>query len=88
MTGICGYTLVFTSHELYLAEHQPFDPDTAARENNVDMISRTIMIEQYPERLCVRDTDGGKDVESRIQDLQQLLAAYRRGVIRTPSRME
>ena len=88
VTGICGYTLVFTSHELYLAEHQPFDPDTAARENNVDMISRTIMIEQYPDRLCVRDTDGGKDVESRIRDLQQLLSAYRSGMIRTPDRME
>ena len=87
VTGICGYTLVFTSHALYLAEHQPFDPDACGKQN-VDMISRTIMIEQYPDRLCVRDTDGGKDVESRIQDLQQLLAAYRRGVIRTPSRME
>ena len=88
VTGICGYTLVFTSHALYLAEHQPFDPDTAARENNVDMISRTIMIEQYPDRLRVAETDGGKEVEGRIQDLQQLLAAYRRGVIRTPDRME
>ena len=48
VTGICGYTLVFSSHEMYLAEHQQFE---------------------------------------RITDLQQLLAAYRSGLIRTPDRM-
>ncbi len=86
VTGICGYTLVFTSHALYLAEHQPFDPDTAGRRD-VDMISRRIMIEQYPDRLRVRQTDGGKDIEKRIEELQQLLKAYRNGIIRTPDRM-
>ena len=88
VTGICGYTLVFTSHELYLAEHQQFDIDSVGQQQNGDMISRTIMIEQYPDRLCVRDTDGGADVISRIHDLEQLLAAYRSGIIRTPTRME
>jgi fructose-1,6-bisphosphatase-3 len=86
VTGICGYTLVFTSHALYLAEHQPFDPDTAGRRD-VDMISRRIMIEQYPDRLRVRQTDGGKDIEKRIEELQQLPKAYRNGIIRTPDRM-
>ena len=86
VTGICGYTLVFSSHEMYLAEHQQFDIETIGKQN-VDMISRTIMIEQYPDRLTVRNTDGGRDVEERITDLQQLLAAYRSGLIRTPDRM-
>ena len=85
-TGICGYTLVFSSHELYLAEHQQFDIEKIGTQN-VDMISRMTMIEQYPDRLCVRDTDGGKEVMERIADLQQLLAAYRSGLIRTPDRM-
>ena len=86
VTGICGYTLVFTSHALYLAEHQPFDPDACGKQN-VDMISRTIMIEKYPDRLQVWETDGGKDVQERIDDLQQLLDAYRTGLIRTPNPM-
>ena len=86
VTGICGFTLVFSSHELYLAEHQQFDIEKVGTQN-VDMISRVTMIEQYPDRLCVRDTDGGKEVLGRIADLQQLLAAYRSGVIRTPDRM-
>ena len=86
VTGICGYTLVFSSHELYLAEHQQFDIEKVGHQN-VDMISRTMMIQQYPDRLCVRDTDGGMEVEDRVRDLQQLLAAYRSGLIRTPDRM-
>lgn len=87
VTGICGYTLVCNSHVMYLAEHQPFDPDTAARQN-ADMISRTILVEKYPDRLRVRDTDGGRDVEARIDDLKMLLEAYRSGEIRSPARME
>lgn len=86
VTGICGFTLVFSSHALYLAEHQQFDIEKVSRQN-VDMISRTIMIEQYPDRLCVRDTDGGRDVEDRIKDLRQLLEAYRSGLIRPANRM-
>ena len=88
VTGICGYTLVANSHVMYLAEHQPFDVSVVGRHNSVDMISRTIMIEQYPQRLLVRDTDGGRDVEERIAELQQLLEAYRSGILRTPTRME
>ena len=86
VTGICGYTLVFSSHEMYLAEHQPFDVE-AVNKQNVDMISRTIMIEQYPDRLRVRDTDGGTEVQERIADLEKLLSAYRNGIVRSPDRM-
>ena len=70
VTGICGYTRwCIPRTSLYLAEHQPFDPDTAARES-ADVLSRTIMIEQYPDRLRVRDTDGGADVGGGIADLK------------------
>ncbi len=84
VTGICGFTLVFNSHMLYLAEHQPFDPSTAARKN-ADMISRLTTIEQYPEQLRVKDTDGGREVEERIADLRKLLSAYRKGIIKPPA---
>ncbi len=70
---------------MYLAEHQPFDPDTAFKRQT-DMLSRKIMIEQFPERLRVKDTDGGKALEQRIHDLIQLLCAYRSGVVRSPER--
>lgn len=86
-TGFCGYTLVFNSTILYLAEHQPFDPDEVNPHTD-DMISRIIPIERYEDRLLVSDTDGGADVQGRIDDLTQLLEAYRTGTIRPPYRMQ
>ncbi|MBR4578125.1 MAG: fructose-1,6-bisphosphatase [Oscillospiraceae bacterium] len=83
VTGICGYTLVFNSHHMYLAEHQPFDPAVAIKQQT-DMLSRKIMIEQFPERLRVKDTDGGRELEQRVRDLNQLLCAYRSGTVRAP----
>ncbi len=84
VTGICGFTLVFNSTTLYLAEHQPFDPAAVTRDCE-DMFSRVTTIEQYPERLRVKDTDGGREVEQRISDLKMLLAAYRQGIVKPPA---
>ena len=83
VTGICGYTLVSNSQMLYLAEHQPFDPSTAARSNE-DMNSRITVVEQYPERRRVYETDGGRELEERIADLRLPLEAYRSGELRPP----
>ena len=83
MTGICGFTLVANSEMLYLAEHQPFDPNDVTRTGD-DMFSRITTLEQYPERLRVKDTDGGEELRGRIADLERLLDAYRRGLIKPP----
>lgn len=84
VTGICGFTLVANSQMLYLAEHQPFDPTMVTRDS-ADMFSRVTTIEQYPERLRVKHTDGGRDVVNRIEDLKRLLEAYREGIIKPPT---
>jgi len=84
VTGICGFTLVANSQTLYLAEHQPFDP-TKVTAVSADMFSRVTTIEQYPERLRVKHTDGGRDVVNRIEDLKRLLEAYREGIIKPPT---
>ena len=83
VTGICGFTLVANSEMLYLAEHQPFDPNDVTRTGD-DMFSRITTLEQYPERLRVKDTDGGEELRGRIADLERLLDAYRRGLIKPP----
>lgn len=81
VTGIGGYTLVFNSHQLYLAEHQPFDPEIAVT-SNTDMVSRMVPVEEFPQRIRIRDTDEGKLLQERIDELQRLLAEYRRGGIK------
>ena len=80
-TGIAGYTLVFDSHGLMLAAHRPFESTQKAVEEGLDMESTLEVLEQGPARLRVKDTDLGRDYQQQIEALQQLLSAYRGGII-------
>ena len=74
-TGIAGYTLIYNSHHLALAEHKPFDP---TRENT----PRVSIVEKMPRRIMVGDTDKGEELTERIEDLKELVNAYREGVLK------
>ncbi|MCR4903764.1 MAG: fructose-1,6-bisphosphatase [Butyrivibrio sp.] len=74
-TGIAGYTLIFNSKHLALAEHKPFDPN---RENTPEIK----VVEKMKERILVKDTDNGKELLSQIDDLKDLLDAYQNGLIK------
>ena len=82
VTGIAGYTLVSNSHEMHLSEHEPFTTIEDAVCNNTDMQSRIIPVKSYPVRLKIADTDNGKEITSKIEDLKMLLEAYRTGEIK------
>ncbi len=81
-TGIGGYTLVYNSYGLKLVQHEPFESKQKAIEQGIDIISEAKVVEYVDKRILVRDTDNGKRLQEQIEDLQQLLAAYRRGEIR------
>ncbi len=81
-TGIGGYTLTFNSYGLKLVQHEPFTTKQNAIEKGVDIISMTRVVENAEKRLLVRDTDMGKELAMQIDDLRQLVDAYRRGAIR------
>ena len=70
-TGIAGYTLIYDSHSLRLAEHTPGE-----RTPTVSVV------EKMPRRVNVADTDTGAEIARRIDDLSALLAAYRSGEIK------
>lgn len=74
-TGIAGYTLIFNSHHLALAEHKPFDPE---RERT----PKVCIVEKMQKRITVADTDEGKELACRIEDLKELLKAYRSGLLK------
>ena len=79
-TGIAGYTLIFNSHSLTLAEHRPFQPATA---NSVAQTNtKTRVVETMPHRILMAETDEGKAVQARISALKALLHCYRDGTIR------
>lgn len=80
-TGIAGYTLIYNSHGLVLAAHEPFESKEAAIATESDIHSRSTIIKQVAERKLVRDTDNGKVLKETIKDLEMLLEAYRSGRI-------
>ena len=81
VTGIAGYTLVYNSHQMYLSEHEPFTTAEETVRNNSDMESKLIPFKTFPERIKIADTDDGRDISARIEDLELLLEAYRAGAV-------
>ena len=82
VTGIAGYTLVFSSHELSLVAHQPFESTASAISSEQDIRSVQSPVKQMPRRLLIADTDEGDMLRGRIEDLMSLIGAYRSGVIK------
>ncbi len=81
-TGIAGYTLIYNSHGLLLVSHEPFESTENAILQERDIFSSTVALQYSKERIRVKDTDIGKDIQRRINDLQKLLFAYRSGMIK------
>ena len=75
-TGIAGYTLIYDSHSLSLAEHKPYDKEKGGETPKIQIV------EKLPRRYDVSDTDNGKELQTQIDDLKLLLGAYRRGEIK------
>ena len=81
-TGIAGYTLIYNSYGLRLVQHESFESTQIAIEQGKDIISETKVVEFMEKRKLVRDTDMGKQLMDQIDDLKQLLTAFRRGLVR------
>ena len=82
VTGIAGYTLIFTSHEVNLVAHQPFVSKAAAISDEQDIHSKQSVVRTMPKRLLIEDTDEGIVLQERISDLMRLIAAYRSGTLK------
>ena len=80
-TGIAGYTLIFNSHGMRLKSHQPFSGMEAALSENLDIDSQSQQVATLYKRLMVADTDTGEMLKEQIADLEDLLTAYREGLI-------
>ncbi len=81
-TGIAGYTLIYNSHGIQLVEHESFESREQAVISGSDINNRTLLQDFSDKRLRIRDTDIGKKLLEQIQDLKQLLQAYRNGTLR------
>ena len=80
-TGIAGYTLIANSHGMRLMSHQPFTSLRDAQETGRDIHSQSFEFATYPNQLFVQDTDLGRRLRERADDLLTLLTACRQGLI-------
>lgn len=82
-TGIAGYTLVYHSRGMVLVQHEPFSSVQEVVRLGTDIRSTTELVELAQNRLRVRDTDIGKELQAQIDELRELLYAYRNGLIKS-----
>ena len=80
-TGIAGYTLVYHSRGFQLVQHEPFMSASDAIQKGTDIKSTTQLVELSAHRMLVADTDKGDELRSQVNDLRQLLYAYRHGIL-------
>lgn len=85
-TGIAGYTLVYHSRGFQLVQHEPFTSTEDAILRGKDIKSTTQIVEMSSHRMLVADTDKGQELRGQVDDLEELLFAYRHGFINESER--
>lgn len=79
-TGIAGYTLIYNSRTLNLAEHHTYDiHDETALYKRTPKVS---IIEVMKPRVTVGNTDTGKELSEQVDELNELIQAYRSGLLK------
>lgn len=80
-TGIAGYTFIFNSRFMALAEHKPYEP---LQEDGTQVFHRPKLrvVETLKNRMTVRETDDGRELELQVEQLRALVDEYRKGNIK------
>ncbi len=73
--------MIYNSHGMRLVAHQPFEGFENAIEKNTDIHSSSDIFETLQTRMKVMDTDIGKNIKDKIEDLNMLVSAYQMGLI-------
>ena len=80
-SGIAGYTLIYNSRHYRIVSHQPFAGKWNAVHKNDDIASDSVIFEKMEKRMRVSQTDEGTELQTRVDDLLELLEAYRTGAV-------
>ncbi|MEG0919719.1 MAG: fructose-1,6-bisphosphatase [Anaerovoracaceae bacterium] len=80
-TGIAGYTFIFNSRIMALAEHKPYQP--LEKDGTQQFVAPTLTtVETLPERMLVKDTDQVIELTAEIEWIKKLIDAFRSGTIK------
>ena len=80
-SGIAGYTLIYNSTCMRIVSHQPFSGRQNAIHENLDILSTTEVFEVMKSRMKVAQTDRGRQLQGQIDELNDLLIAYKTGAV-------
>lgn len=80
-TGIAGFTLVSNSYGLLLSTHHRKESAPIGPVRALGIHYTTEIIETNAARRRIGDTDDGRKIRRRIEELTELLDAYRDGTI-------
>ena len=75
-TGIAGYTLMYNSHHIALAEHVSY---SNMREDMGGYTPKIYETEKLIPRMLIKDTDKGEKIRARIEVLEELLQVFDKG---------
>ncbi len=78
-TGIAGYTLIYNSKYLALAEHRNY---MKLEDMGGSYTPEVQVVEFMEKRVMVADTDIGKQLEEQMEDLKALVKAYQDGTLK------
>ncbi|MCI5688957.1 MAG: fructose-1,6-bisphosphatase [Emergencia sp.] len=80
-TGIAGYTFIFNSRFMALAQHKPYQP--LQPDGTQEFQSPEVKtVEVLPERMMVIDTDQGRELTEQVENMKSLVEAYRKGILK------
>ncbi len=79
-TGIAGYTLIFNSFHMALVEHKPY---TGINEDGSFTFHKPNMtvVKSMKKQIKIKDTDNGVVLKREVEELQELIKAFRSGEI-------
>ena len=80
-TGIAGYTFIFNSRFMALAQHKPYQP--LQPDGTQEFQSPEVKtVEVLTERMMVIDTDQGRELTEQVENMKRLVEAYRKGILK------
>ncbi len=77
-TGIAGYTLIYSSNHLLLAQHSPLIDEKEIIKNNFDLVPNLITVKEFKTPILIKDTDIGKELQMQILALEDLIDYYKK----------
>ncbi len=79
-TGIAGYTLIYNSFHMALVEHKPY---TGKNEEGIYEFHdpMTTVVKTMGNQIKIKETDKGKELQQEVDELKELIEAFKSGEI-------